>query len=372
MGKREKKTNRRRHKGEHSNDAEDFYDQHPPAVASVDDEDEENSDEEEEQNDGNESSDLPSKFLLYQQSVQSPKGDISYLQKFFLMYVGGRQPFHFQEDFCGTALLSAEWLKTDTRRTAIGLDFDLEALEWCMDNNISKLGSDVYSRMSLFHGNVLTPLEAKQVKSKSHELIQNISLDDGDDNEDLADPSVVESLEKDGPDSLPKRDIVCAFNFSCCCLHKRSELVSYFKNARDALSKKGGIFVMDLYGGASAEGQLKLQRKFPNFTYTWEQAEFDILSRKTRISLHYHLQKQNRKIRHAFSYSWRLWSLPEIKDCMEEAGFSAVHFWLREMPDASEMRRTDGFGAGRDIKYEQVKSFQQCDSWNAYIVAVSL
>lgn len=36
---------------------------------------------------------------------QSPKGDISYLQKFFLMYVGGRQPLHLQEDFCGTALL---------------------------------------------------------------------------------------------------------------------------------------------------------------------------------------------------------------------------------------------------------------------------
>lgn len=66
------------------------------------------------------------------------------------------------------------------------------------------------------------------------------------------------------------------------------------------------------------------------------------------------------------------WSLPEIKDCMEEAGFKSVHFWLREMPDASEMRRTDGFGAGRDIKYEQVKNFQQCDSWNAYIVAVSV
>ncbi|KAL1203506.1 hypothetical protein V5N11_009867 [Cardamine amara subsp. amara] len=374
MGKRDKKANHRRQKGTFSNDAEDFYDQHPPVVPSVDDEDEENSEEEEEEEEkeGNESSDLPSKFLLYQQSVQSPKGDISYLQKFFLMYIGGRQPLHFQEDFCGTALLSAEWLKTDTRRTAIGLDLDLEALEWCMDNNISKLGSDVYSRMSLFHGNVLSPLEAKQVKSKSHELIQNISLDDGV-NEDLVDPSV-ESLEKDGPespDSLPKRDLVCAFNFSCCCLHKRSELVSYFKNARDALSKKGGIFVMDLYGGASAEGQLKLQRKFPNFTYTWEQAEFDIVSRKTRISLHYHLQKQNRKIRHAFSYSWRLWSLPEIKDCMEEAGFRAVHFWLREMPDASEMRRTDGFGAGRDIKYEEVKNFQQCDAWNAYIVAVS-
>ncbi|KFK32599.1 hypothetical protein AALP_AA6G264900 [Arabis alpina] len=371
MGKREKKPNHRRHKGEFSNNPEDYL-QQPPATTS---EDVQHSEEEEEteENDDLHSSDLPSKFLLYQQSVQSPKGDISYLLKFFLMYVGGRQPLHFQEDFCGTALLSAEWLKTDTRRTAIGLDFDLEALEWCLDNNISKLGSDGYSRMSLFHGNVLSPLEAKLVKSKSHEqLLQDISLEEDCDNEDLAEPPSVDSVEKDGGDSLPKRDIVCAFNFSCCCLHKRSELVSYFKNARETLSKRGGIFVMDLYGGTSAEGQLKLQRKFPTFTYTWEQAEFDIVSRKTRISLHYHLQKQNRKIRHAFSYSWRLWSLPEVKDCMEEAGFKSVHFWLREMPDASEMRRTDGFGAGRDIKYEQVKNFQQCDAWNAYIVAVSV
>lgn len=70
MGKREKKPNRRRHKGEFSNDAEDFYDQHPPVVASVDDEDEENSEEEDENCNEDESSDLPSKFLLYQQSVQ--------------------------------------------------------------------------------------------------------------------------------------------------------------------------------------------------------------------------------------------------------------------------------------------------------------
>lgn len=37
--------------------------------------------------------------------MQSPKGDISYMQKFFLMYVGGRLPLYLQEDFCGTALL---------------------------------------------------------------------------------------------------------------------------------------------------------------------------------------------------------------------------------------------------------------------------
>ena len=68
MGKRDKKPNRRRHKGEFSNDGEDFYDQHPPAAPSVVDEDEQNS--EEESDELQPSSDLPSKFLLYQQSVQ--------------------------------------------------------------------------------------------------------------------------------------------------------------------------------------------------------------------------------------------------------------------------------------------------------------
>lgn len=44
-------------------------------------------------------------ILDFELKLQSPKGDISYLQKFFLMYVGGRAPLHLQEDFCGTALL---------------------------------------------------------------------------------------------------------------------------------------------------------------------------------------------------------------------------------------------------------------------------
>lgn len=64
------------------------------------------------------------------------------------------------------------------------------------------------------------------------------------------------------------------------------------------------------------------------------------------------------------------WSLPEIKDCLQEAGFQSVHFWLRQMPDSEENRTTEGFGVSRDIKYEEVRNFEQEDSWNAYIIAV--
>uniref|UniRef100_A0A7N2KS10 Anamorsin N-terminal domain-containing protein n=1 Tax=Quercus lobata TaxID=97700 RepID=A0A7N2KS10_QUELO len=48
-------------------------------------------------------------------------------------------------------------------RTAVGLDLDLGALNWCLLKNISTVGADGYSRISLFHGNGLQPLEAKLV-----------------------------------------------------------------------------------------------------------------------------------------------------------------------------------------------------------------
>lgn len=322
---------------------------------------------------------LPSKFSLYQQSVQSPKGDISYLQKFFLMYVGGRAPLHLQEDFCGTALLSVEWLHGDARRTAVGLDLDVEALNWCMENNVNRIGPDVHSRISLFHGNVLQPLESKLVNFNPDEILTKLTLQDNEsDSTDGTTSTEVHGSAKANHNAdslkdiqLPPRDTVCAFNYSCCCLHSRKELILYFKHALNALSRKGGIFAMDLYGGTSSEGVLRLQRRFPNFTYVWEQDEFDIIQRKTRISLHYNLHKQKRKIRQAFSYSWRLWSLPEVKDCLEEAGFRSVHFWIRNMPDSEEIKSMDGFSVGRDVKYEEATSFQQQDSWNAYIVAVA-
>ena len=65
------------------------------------------------------------------------------------------------------------------------------------------------------------------------------------------------------------------------------------------------------------------------------------------------------------------WSLPEIKDCLEEAGFRSVHFWIRQMPDAEEIKSMKGFGSGREVKYEEVSSFEQKDSWNAYVVGVA-
>lgn len=169
---------------------------------------------------------------------------------------------------------STEWLRSDSRRTAVGLDLDLEALDWCMENNIPKVGADGFSRISLFHGNVLQPLQSKLIKNNPQELMRNVTLAE---NRENVHTGVLESDSQAGSASqddkcikrnipLPARDIVCAFNYSCCCLHKRADLVLYFKHTLSVLSPKGGIFVMDLYGGTSSENKLRLQRRFPNFT----------------------------------------------------------------------------------------------------------
>jgi len=141
-----------------------------------------------------------------------------------------------------------------------------------MENNIDRVGDDNSSRITLFHGNVLQPLESRLIKVTPLDLSYLTLKDSKEITQDIsAEPSPGPAasvndgiMKRDCP--LPARDIVCAFNYSCCCLHKRKELVLYFKHALDSLSNKGGIFVMDLYGGTSSERGLKLQRKFSSFT----------------------------------------------------------------------------------------------------------
>ncbi|KAL2620822.1 hypothetical protein R1flu_001027 [Riccia fluitans] len=311
------------------------------------------------------------KHALYQRAVQSPKGDISYLQKFFLNYVGGRTPLHLREDFCGTALICTEWVRGDSRRTALGLDLDEEALRWGFQNNILKAGLDAVTRIHLFHGNVLNDI------SKSRKIIPD-SNEVALVTEKLADQSVSDEVEEEakqkrdgGTQELPRADMICAFNYSCCCLQKRAELVRYFRQVLKSISEDGGIFAMDLYGGTSSECALKLRRRFETFSYTWEQEEFDVINRTTRISLHFRLNNNQGMIRHAFSYYWRLWTLPEVKECLLEAGFNEVHFWMKEMSDTRERDDDVDTEVDSKAKYEEVTSFLQEDAWNAYIVAVA-
>jgi hypothetical protein len=43
-------------------------------------------------------------------------------------------------------------------------------------------------------------------------------------------------------------------------------------------------------------------------------------------------------LRRAFSYRWRLWTLPEVCDMLRLAGFASTHVWVRSLHHRSIRR----------------------------------
>ena len=61
----------------------------------------------------------------------------------------------------------------------------------------------------------------------------------------------------------------------------------------------------------------------------------------------------------AFEYTWRLWTLPELKELLTEAGFrEVVIYW--------EGTDEDGEGNG---EFTPAEVGEACEGWVAYLVA---
>ena len=126
--------------------------------------------------------------------------------------------------------------------------------------------------------------------------------------------------------STDRVDIVGAFNFSYFCFKTREEMRGYFARVHEALNSDG-VFFLDAFGGPDASDLTKEKTKIDGFTYVWEQAEFEPVT--SRILCHIHFKfPDGSKIKRAFTYDWRLWTLPELRELLTEAGFSKVRvYW---------------------------------------------
>src|SRR5262249_7103104 len=78
------------------------------------------------------------KHRLYQESVQDTKAEPAFLSRAF-QKIRGRPASSLREDFCGTALLCAEWVKKKGR-TAVGIDLDRSVLAWGTTHNLAPIG----------------------------------------------------------------------------------------------------------------------------------------------------------------------------------------------------------------------------------------
>jgi hypothetical protein len=131
-------------------------------------------------------------------------------------------------------------------------------------------------------------------------------------------------------------DVACALNFSWWVFHERHDLVAYLRAARAGL-KPGGVLVMNLFGGTRGERKLVERtrkagsntpdgRVVPGFTYVWEQARVNAVTRNLLAYIHFEFKDGSRMPR-AFVYDWRMWSVPDLRDCAIEAGFADFEVW---------------------------------------------
>lgn len=250
---------------------------------------------------------------LYEKSVQNVEHEVEFLQKTF-QDIRGREAHLFREDFCGTASASCEWVRQGESFQAIGVDIEPSVLDWGRKNRVAKLPTADQARVSL--------IEADVMKAET-----------------------------------PAPDILAAFNFSYFIFWTRDELRDYFKKSYDAL-KEDGVFFVDLFGGPEAQEETREKTKHKRFTYIWHQAEFHPVTNRIRCHIHFKF-KDGSKIKKAFTYEWRLWSAPEIREVLAEAGFKkSTVYWEGDDED----------GEGNGVFTPDEKGEADL-AWIAYIVA---
>ena len=251
------------------------------------------------------------KQALYQASVQDAASEVEFLDKIFKKR-RDRRARSLREDFCGTALVCAEWLKSREERTATGVDLDSSVLKWGVKHNLKSLG-EPGDRISLL-------------------------------NQDVRETTT------------EKFDLINAFNFSYWVFKSRSEMCDYFRAVRASLVDDG-VFFLDAYGGwESVEPMLESRKIDGGFTYVWDQHRIDPITHDITNYIHFEF-RDGSKLEKAFRYDWRFWSLPELKELLIEAGFSSVAVYWDVSEDEDRQR------------YVPKKRAHNQPGWLAYLVA---
>ncbi|MCO8120512.1 hypothetical protein NHH03_02090 [Stieleria sp. TO1_6] len=260
------------------------------------------------------------KFDLYQQSVQTPDHEVEFFEQAY-REAYKRKPYVLREDFCGTFAVCCEWVATSPRRTAHGVDLCSETLRWGREHNLSKLKPKQQSRVTV--------------------------------------------LEQDVRENqTPPADVLAAQNFSFWLFKTRQEVVDYFQIARSNLNAQG-ILVMDMMGGGDCyteelTDKRTIKKGKKGFAYHWTQESFNPITADAEFSISFKFPDGS-KLKRAFEYQWRFWTIPEVREMLAEAGFRESHvYWEIEDEDNPEL----------DGTWHRSGSAVSDPSWICYIVAI--
>lgn len=165
-----------------------------------------------------------------------------------------------------------------------------------------------------------------------------------------------------------KADVITALAFSVGQFHTRPALVQYLAASRKRLNK-GGVLVLDLYGGARAFLAGQYVSAFQGLrgetiTYTFEQRAANAVSGLVDVALTFAVDSPGKKLQHhrdAFTYHWRLWGLSEMREALQDAGFDTVEVYERLEEGADQEAPIHV----RDVTATGVLE----EAWVAYVVA---
>jgi hypothetical protein len=91
----------------------------------------------------------------------------------------------------------------------------------------------------------------------------------------------------------------------------------------------------------------------------WHQERFDPITADALFHIHFRFPDGS-ALEQAFTYDWRLWTLPELRELLVEAGFSEVHvYW-----------ETDDKEGNPSGNYRRSTSGKPDPAWLCYVVGV--
>ncbi len=276
------------------------------------------------------------RYALYERAVQCVEAEIDFVDATFTQ-LRGRKGSLLREDFCGTLNSSCEWVRRRRTNIAVGVDLDPVPVEWGRRRHLAALKPHQRQRVHFHRGDVLHP------------------------------PRPPAGVDAAG------FDMVLAMNFSFWCFKQRRVMLEYFLAVHGSLAPDG-VFFLDFYGGPDAMKEQRERRHIARvrkgeegfieggyngpFTYIWEQARFNPITGETLCHISFRFPDGS-SMRRAFSYDWRLWTLPDIRELLLEAGFlRPTVYWEGD----------DGKGGGNG-EFTASQTGEACPAWICYLSA---
>ncbi len=252
---------------------------------------------------------------LYELSVQEPEAECDLIDQVWKEQ-HNRKCKSIREDFCGTAAVCMEWVKRRKTNTAIGVDLHQPVLDWGAKRMPFRLNKDQMSRVTLLTEDVRT-VQTERV------------------------------------------DSVLAMNFSYSIFDTRPDMLRYFKHVYEGVVDDG-MFLLDVYGGSDSYLEMEEERDLDGFTYVWDQHHYNPITGRAVNHIHFRFP-DGTKIKKAFTYEWRLWTIPELRELLTEAGFKKVVVYWEGTDEETE----EGNG-----EWSVSEAGEACPGWIAYVVAI--